>query len=979
MLAVLCAYACGAAVAPLIMGRWGARGFAWLALVPAGVGAWALTQVSSAWGGGVEQHVTWVPQLGLDVAFRWDPLAWVMVSVIASVGTLVLVYATRYFPPHAPGLRRFGAVFLAFAGAMTGVVLVDHTIGLYVMWEGTSLFSFLLIGHHYQRGYARAAARQAFLVTTTGSLAMFAGFVTLGEIEGGSYRLSVLVTHLADGTLPPSLTVSVALIAVCAGAITKSALVPTHFWLPQAMAAPTPVSAFLHAAAMVKAGVYLVIRLAPGAAGHPGFTEVLTVAGLGALLVGGYRALRQRDLKLILAYGTISQLGLMVAVAAVGSAEALGAALALLLAHATFKSALFLTTGTLEKIAGTRDLTELSGVRLGARRLFVVALAAGASMAGLPLTLGYLGKEAALTTGLHAGAQDVWWLGAVVVGSILTVAYTLRYLWGAFAIKGRRPDGLDTRRYTRLERAPAPTWIVPALLAGASAGLGLFPNLIERVVSPWANTAPGSAHIAWWSGVVPAVVTAVILAVGGLMYAQRPRVARWQRRIAVPAAWSARTHYERLVDLTERIAQRLTVTVQRGSLPAETSGILVTTLVAAGAAAWWAGDPPTASWVGAHSFLEVVVCTLIVVSALATVVAHQRLHAVLALGATGAGVGVLFLTFGASDLGLTQVVVEAVSIVVFVLVLRRLPEAFPRRGHLAHQRRTRLFRAGVAALTGAGVVGAGLVAAGGRIHAPISTLLPEEAVTFGYGHNIVNVILVDVRAWDTMGELSVVVIMAVGVASLVYVRGLRERHRVAGRDTRAANRAKARARSQDTHAHMVLAASPLLPRRARSIVLEMTVRVLFHTLLIVSIWLLVIGHNLPGGGFVAGALAGIALIVRYIAGGRAELLEAVPFNPGRLLGTGLFVAALGGALPLLGGNDVFQTIPIDLNFGWAGHIHVTSAVVFDTGVYLVVLGMILDIIAALGGHVDAEGERLGHQDVEVDFTQPLSPRVGVPR
>lgn len=976
MIWILAAYALGVCAAPAVMGRWSARGFGVLAAVPAAVALGTAVQGPRVWREPLVTHVRWVDGLELDLVLRLDPLSWLMLMVVSVVGALVLIYSTRYFPDNAAGLRRFGAVFLAFAGAMSGLVIVDHTLWLYIMWEGTSLFSFLLIGHHYTRAYARAAARQAFLVTTSGSLAMFAGFVILGEIEGGSYRLSVLVHQLSRGALEPGAALTVAIIAVCAGAITKSALVPTHFWLPQAMAAPTPVSAFLHAAAMVKAGVYLVLRLAPGAASVPAFTTVLTVSGLGALVVGGYRALRQRDLKLILAYGTVSQLGLMVALAAQGTAEMIAAATCLLLAHATFKSALFLTTGTLEKIAGTRDLLELSGVRLGARRLATIGVCAAASMAGLPLTLGYLGKEAGLSAALGAGPQGWVIAGILTCGSILTVAYTLRFLWGAFAIKGRVRGQMDTRRYTRLERAPAPTWIVPGVLAGASVGAGAFPGLVEVGVAAWAESAPGHVHIGWWSGWIPFGLTALIVAGGVAMHLHRPWIARLQRRFAFPDELAARTLYERSMGALETWASRVTAAVQSGSLPWQITSIFATTLLAGAGAAAYSGTEVSAAWVWAHSIDEVVVCVLIVGAALATVAATNRLYAVLALSAAGAGVALVFLTYGAPDLGLTQLVVEAIAIVVFVLVLRRLPASFPRRGDLARDRRTRVLRAVVAAGVGVGVVGAGLLAAGARIHDPVSALLPTEAVEFGYGYNLVNVILVDVRAWDTMGELSVVLVMAVGVASVVYMRQLRERNLARGRDRRQENRRVAHRRSRATHAQPLLATSGLLPRHERSIVLEMTVRGLFHTLLIVSVWLLVIGHNQPGGGFVAGGLAGIALIVRYLAGGRAELLEAVPFNPGRLLGWGLFLAALGGAWPLAVGRAVFQTVPIDIDFGWAGHLHLTTAMVFDIGVYVVVLGMVLDVIAALGGHVDAVGEREGHQRLEVDYTQPLAPHNG---
>lgn len=967
MFLLLATYIIAAAIAPYLVARFDRRAFLALAAVPAAGAVWGLAVSQTVFRAPIVESLTWIPALGLDLAVRLDPLSWLLYLIIQVVGALVLLYCSHYFPARAIGLKRFACVFVAFAGAMTAVVLADHTIGLYIAWEATSLLSFLLIGHHHAKRYARAAARQAFLVTTTGSLAMLAGFVILGEAPGGTYRLSSLVDALAAGTIPPSAAVTVAMCLLVAGAVTKSALIPTHFWLPQAMAAPTPVSAFLHAAAMVKAGVYLVLRLSPGAAHYPGFTALLTLAGLGAVLLGGYRALRQTDLKLILAYGTISQLGLIIAIGAQGDAASLAAAQTLVIAHATFKSALFLTTGTIEKIAGTRDLRELSGLKLGARRLAVTAAFAGASMAGFPLTGGYLGKEAALTHYLAHG----WPIAlALIIGSILTVAYTLRYWWGAFGIKGRTHDGLDTRRYTRVSRATLPVWIVPAMLAFASVAIGFVPHTVETVVDGWAGRWPGSVHLAWWSGVGPAAATLLILLGGWVMYRQRPLVARWQRRLAFPNELAAATVYTRSIGRLEDFAAKVTTTFHRGSLPLEIAGILVTICVATGAATAWSGIDLTHRPVLTHSSIELIVAVLTVAAAFVTVTAQRRLYAALALGAVGAGVSMLFLSFGAPDLALTQLVVEAITIVVFVLALRRLPGGFPGRGHLSHQRRTRWMRAVLASLVGAGVTLGGLLAAGARVHSPISRLLPKEAREFGYGDNIVNVILVDVRAWDTMGELSVVLVMAVGVASLVYVRELTHREERANRARRQSLRREARRRHEETRTRPLLATATLLPPQARSVVFEMTVRVLFHTLLIVSLWLLIIGHNSPGGGFVGGGLAGIALIVRYLAGGRTELLEAVPFNPGRVLGTGLFVAALGGAWPLLAGKSVFQTVPFDLDLGWAGHIHATSAMLFDIGVYIVIIGMILDIIAAQGGHVDADPETPAPSDP--DFTRPLS-------
>lgn len=340
-----------ALLAPVLMKAIGRNAFVLLALVPGSAAVWALGHTTAAFSAAPPtESYAWIPGLDLSLVFRLDPLSWLMTVIVGGVGALVLVYCSAYFTSTSQGLGRFAGVFTGFAGAMLGVVVSDHTIGLYVFWELTSILSFLLIGHHHDRRAARAAARQAVLVTTSGSLAMFAGFVMWGQSPGGSYRISELVDAAATGRLDVSSPVVVtAALLVLVGAATKSALAPAHFWLPGAMAAPTPVSAYLHAAAMVKAGVYLVARLTPGLTHVDLWSPVIVTAGLATMLVGGWRALRQYDLKLVLAYGTVSQLGLITAAVGQGSAAMMAAGLAMLVAHACFKSSLFLTVGAVDR------------------------------------------------------------------------------------------------------------------------------------------------------------------------------------------------------------------------------------------------------------------------------------------------------------------------------------------------------------------------------------------------------------------------------------------------------------------------------------------------------------------------------------------------------------------------------------------------------------------------------------------------------
>lgn len=926
-----------AIMAPLLVRWWGRNAFLVLALVPATGAGWALAHTKQAFTDPIVQQVSWVPGLNLSIAFRVDPLSWLMMLIVGGVGALVMVYASRYFAEGAKSLGRFSGVFVAFAGSMLGLVTADHTMAVYMFWEFTTVLSFLLIGHHHDRGPARGAARQAILVTTSGALAMFAGFVILGVMPGGSFRLSELVLAAQTGAIAThSPLVIVAALLVFAGAATKSALFPAHFWLPGAMAAPTPVSAYLHAAAMVKAGVYLVARLTPGFTNIPGWSALAVGFGFATMLLGSYRALRQYDLKLVLAFGTVSQLGLMMAAVGMGTAPAMAAGLVLLIAHSFFKSTLFLTVGAVESSTGTRDLRELSGLWKLQPALAAAAALAALSMAGIPFTAGYLGKEALLTNLWHG--LDAGWVPApatgllsgtllvlLVGGSMLTVAYSWRFWWGAFATKKLKME--------RPVRPVCAGMLTPILILSAGTLLGLAPHLLETVVGAATAGLPGMPHIALWSGVGPAVATALILGGGYLLILNRPRVARWQRQIA-PEGGMVRIYSWSIMEL-ELVSARFTSILHRGSLPGDLSVIFISMEILAAIAIFRFGLPDQMLLLWDNPFQAgIVVLTIIAAGVAAT--SRRRMKAVLALASVGMLVTLLFATQGAPDLALTQLVVEAVSIVVFVLVFRKLPKFFSSRP-LAF---SRWWRVGVGAVAGLIVTVGGWIAVTSRVHEPVSALMPEEALSFGNGQNVVNVILVDMRAWDTVGELSVLLVTATGVASLIYLKSR------SGAIERAPKGAK----------HYLPGAAALKPKD-RSMVLEVATRILFPTMMVLSVWLLLVGHNNPGGGFAGGVVAGLAFVLRYLAGGRHELGEAMPFPAGRLLGLGLFVAAAGGAAPLLFGNSVLQSTPVDWSLGVLGDLHFTTAMILDVGVYLLVIGLVIDLVAALGAEIDRQNER----------------------
>ncbi len=949
---------------PALTRRLGPRVFYLIAVLPAATFVFTLGQTGLVTrGGAATESIPWIPQLGVALSFRVDTLAWLLALVVTGVGVLVLLYCARYFAADEPALGRFAAALLAFAGAMYGLVTADDIVVMFIFWEITSVLSYLLIGHYTFKRASRGAALQALLVTTFGGLVMLVGVVILAG-EAGTTSLAAIIVAPVGG---PAATWAILLILV--GALSKSALVPFHFWLPAAMAAPTPVSAYLHAAAMVKAGIYLVARLAPGYADIPGWTPVLVTVGVGTMLIGAWRSLRQYDLKLVLAYGTVSQLGFLMVVVGFGSRDAALAGVALLLAHALYKAALFLTVGIIDHRAGTRDWRQLSGVGRNAPALAGIGLIAVASMAGLPPLLGYVAKEAVFTAFLEAAlAGDGWgWVALVgtLFGSVLTVAYSARFFWGAF---GTRPMLADTALHpTRWDFQ-----LAPGVLAVATVLLGPLVFLLDPLLAPYADTVPGDGdyHLALWHGLEPALaLSAIVVLLGAVMFWQRRAVARLQD--TVPAYVDAGQGYGSTVRGIDRAAARITHFAQLGGLPQYLSTILVVFLLALGFAA-----ASNRSWPDAIVLWDypgqVVIALTVGIAAVMAARVPERITAVLLAGVTGYGLVALFAFHGAPDLALTQALVETMTIVVFVLVLRRLPRKIAQHNRPLHRRR----RAVIGILVGVVMGTIGVIALGARQASSIAAELPRLAVEEGHGRNIVNVMLVDIRAWDTMGEISVLIVVATGVASLLFVSGrnadvprLRESRR---RRSLLHRRTIVADPAAPSEGHAVTRQSWLLAGRTvddkdRSIMLEVLVRLLFHPAIIVSVYLLIAGHNAPGGGFAGGLLAGLALVSRYLAGGRYELGEAVPVDPGKILGLGIVLAVGMAVVSLFFGGIPLESAYVETTVPVLGHLSFGTSTIFDIGVYLVVVGLVLDILRSLGSEVDRQleaGETPSRQETE---------------
>ncbi|MDF2584489.1 MAG: monovalent cation/H+ antiporter subunit, partial [Mycobacterium sp.] len=680
------------------------------------------------------------------------------------------------------------------------------------------------------------------------------------------------------------------------------------------------------------------------------------VVGLGLLtmLMAGWRAVREYDLKLILAFGTVSQLGLITIMVGAGGPDMMLAGLAMLCAHAMFKAALFMVVGVIDHATGTRDIRKLAGLGGQHRPLLVIAVGATASMAALPPFFGFVAKEADLETVLHSptlAAAAPFVLAGIVIGSVFTTIYSLRFLWGAFADKGHRQPSV---RVLEMHRPPVTFLLPPAILAAAGLALGLWPSGLDAVLDDYAATIPGPSdyHLALWHGFgVPLLLSVLILGVGTGVFFGRNRLPRG--RSGFTPLGNADRIYDEVMRGLDVLAVRLTAQTQRGSLPA-TQSVILCTLVLLPVAALLMGArnrPELALW---DSPLQVVIGLVILAAAVGSTVMRNRLAAVLLVGVTGYGCGAIFAFHGAPDLALTQFLVETLLLVIFVLVLRTLPAEADR----SNINRSRLPRAALSLAVGAAVTGLAVFAMAARDTRPIAELLPDAAYYRGHGANTVNVLLVDIRAWDTMGEISVLVVAATGVASMVF------RNRRFGAAPRV-SQAKPTAVGQPDIG-LVGAYSPaagdvtwlrgseLRDPRHRSLVLEVATRIIFPLIMVLSAYLFFAGHNTPGGGFAGGLTAGLALVLRYLAGGRYELGETLPLDAGKVLGTGLALSAGTAVTSLLLGAPVLSSAVLHLDVPLLGDIKLVTALFFDLGVYLIVVGLVLDILRSLGARVDVE-------------------------
>ena len=893
-----------------------------------------------AGGGVLRASIPWLPQYGLELYFRMDGFAWLFALLVALIGTLVVLYARYYMSPEDP-VPRFFSFLLAFMGAMLGIVLSGNLIQLVVFWELTSLTSFMLIAYWYHLEYARRGARMALIVTVAGGFCLLLGVLMLGEMVG-SYDLDDVLA--AGGVIRAHPWYAPMLLLVVLGALTKSAQFPFHFWLPHAMSAPTPVSAYLHSATMVKAGVFLLARMWPALAGTELWFWLICTAGGLSLLVGAFSATFQRDTKGVLAYSTISHLGLITMLLGMNSELALIAAIFHMMNHATFKASLFMAAGIVQHETGTRDMSRLSGLRHAMPVTAVVATVAAAAMAGVPLLNGFLSKEmffsAALIAGDLSGLQFTLPAVATLAG-IFSVAYSLRFIHLVFF--GPRANDLPHE-----PREPLRGMLLPsALLVLACLLVGIFPS---RTLGPFLEVAGlsilGAAmpqyQLAVWHGFTPPLVMSLIALAGGIIL---------YRILVLRGGTMVRTPLLSRVD-AKRIFDVINVAIVRGAggldrllmsrrlqpqLLLVVSVAVVAAWVALQSGGWSRGSMPLTPVDPLFALLWVAGAACAIGAALQA--KFHRLAALIMLGGAGLVTSLTFAWFSAPDLALTQISVEVVTIVLILLGLRWLPQRMALddpRGRLLRARARRSRDAIVAVAAGTGVAALAFAALTRPGAQGLSAFFVGNTLTEGGGRNIVNVILVDFRGFDTFGEITVVSIVALTVFAML------RRFRPAA-ESMEVPRAQREDLARDRFTEGI---NELLPPGYMKIP-AVLVRLLLPMAALVSAYFLLRGHNAPGGGFVGGLVMATALIVQYMVGGTIWVEAHVRVHPQVLVALGLMAAALAGMSAWLVSTPFLDAQALDLHLPLIGQTHLSSVLLFDLGVYLSVIGATVLMLIAL--------------------------------
>ncbi len=877
----------------------------------------------------------WVPLAGLSFVLRLDGFAWVFALLVTGVGFLVFLYARYYMSPEDP-VPRFFSFLLAFMGSMLGIVLSGNLIQLIFFWELTSFFSFLLIGYWHHDASARSGARMALTVTASGGLCLFAGVLVLGHIVG-SYDLDHVLAS-ADVIRAHALYVP-ALILILLGALTKSAQFPFHFWLPRAMAAPTPVSAYLHSATMVKAGVFLLARLWPAMSGTEPWLWIVGSAGLITFVMGAFLAMFQNDLKGVLAYSTISHLGLITLLLGMDSPVATIAAIFHMMNHATFKASLFMAAGIIDHETGTRDIRRLSGLYQFMPVTATLAMVAAAAMAGVPLLNGFLSKEMffAETIATHDGSLvDRMLPYLATLAAMFSVAYSLRFIRDVFF--GPPPTTLPRTPHEppHWMRFPIEILVVVCLVVGIVPNLTIGPFLNVAIAAVLGPGAPKFNLAVWHGFTLPFVMSVLALAGGVAIYALL-------RAYSLDCiTWQKRKRDRTISDVVGAWARAILGVIGTRRLQPQLR-LLVCVAIVAGAS----------PLIGRALFPETLNLTQIdvafalvwligIVCALATAqqAKFHRLAALILMSGAGLATCITFVYLSAPDLALTQLLVEVVTMVLILLGLRWLPK---RQDEGVLKADSSLPMRRYVDLSIALAAGAGLAALAFAVmtrplpEGGIAQYFLERAYTEGGGHNVVNVILVDFRGFDTLGEIAVLCIVALSVFALL------RRFRPAPESITIPERKRLQEAFDSDHPDRrpgeTIADYLLIP--------SVIIRLLFPIIGTFGIYLFLRGHDFPGGGFVGGLTLAIAIILQYIAAGAVWVENRIRVYPLRWMSVGfLFALATGigawvAGYPFLTSHVFVAHVPI------LGELHLSSVLLFDIGILAVVLGATVLILIAL--------------------------------
>ena len=927
----------------------------------------ALLYPQIAHGGVIREEFMWLPSLGLNFVLRMDGFAWLFSMLVLGIGTLVSLYARYYMSPEDP-VPRFFAFFLAFMGAMLGLVISGNLIQIVFFWELTSLFSFLLIGYWHHRADARRGAYMALMVTGAGGLCLLAGVMLLGHIVG-SYDLDLVLA--AGEQIRAHSLYPVMLALVLIGALSKSAQFPFHFWLPHAMAAPTPVSAYLHSATMVKAGVFLLARLWPSLSGSEEWFWIVGGAGALTLLLGAYCAMFQNDLKGLLAYSTISHLGLITLLLGLNSPLAAVAAVFHILNHATFKASLFMAAGIIDHESGTRDIRKLSGLVRLIPFTATLAMVASASMAGVPLLNGFLSKEMffAETVFITSTAWVEFALPLIAtIAGTFSVAYALRFTVDVFF--GPTATNLPHTPHEppRWMRAPVELLVFTCLL------VGIFPaqvvgSILAAAALPVVGGVLPEYSLAIWHGWNAPMIMSLVAMSGGVVLYLLLRKQLKRGRFKYPpiiSYFNGKRGFERSLVVMMRGVRRIEKRISTKRLQTQLF-LLVLAAVIAGlipmlhsGISW--GDRPKipGSIVFVTLWLLAIACAL----GAAWQAKYHRLAALTMVSVCGLMTCITFVWFSAPDLALTQLVVEVVTTVLILLGLRWLPrrieEVSPLPSSLRKARVRRLRDFLLSTVVGGGMALLSYAMLTRQTPNDISSFYLSRALPEGGGSNVVNVMLVDFRGFDTLGEITVLGAVALTVYALLRrFRPSKESMQLP---------AQQRQLAPDVATDLVN------PRQASDTALgfmmvpAVLVRLLLPIALVVSFYLFMRGHNQPGGGFVAGLVMSVAFILQYMVAGTQWVEAQMSLRPMRWMGFGLFSATLTGLGALFAGYPFLTTHTWHFSLPLLGDIHIASALFFDVGVYAMVVGSTLLMLTALG-HQSVRAHKPSNQAKVVAATE----------